>query len=120
MCLPIPYLSNQYEVNRHDCLPDWSYHPPSVNRERNFDEDDTYKKQLPYIPKHNANALLTIEYKNCFLNYQTNYTGIRYTMADESYKTNAFTIHNITLGYKLSLHKIKITPQIRIENLFDA
>ena len=93
---------------------------PSVNRERNFDEDDTYKKQLPYIPKHKANALLNIEYKNCFLNYQTNYTGIRYTMADESYKTNAYTIHNITIGYKLSLHKIKITPQIRIENLFDA
>ena len=41
-------------------------------------------------------------------------------MADESYKTNAYTIHNITIGYKLSLHKIKITPQIRIENLFDA
>ena len=40
---------------------------PSVNRERNFDEDDTYKKQLPYIPKHKANALLNIEYKNCFL-----------------------------------------------------
>jgi len=93
---------------------------PSINRERNFEEDNTYKKQLPYIPKHKSNCLLNLEYRKCFLNYQASYTGIRYTMADESYKTNDYTIHNATLGYKLSLHKINITPQIRVENLFDV
>ena len=93
---------------------------PSINRERSFEEDNTYKKQLPYIPKHKANCLLNLEYRKCFLHYQASYTGIRYTMADESYKTNDYTIHNATLGYKLSLYKVNITPQIRVENLFDV
>lgn len=94
---------------------------PSVSRERNFEEDATYKKQLPYIPLHKANARLGADYKNFFLSYYLNYTGVRYTTSDEEYSTNAYTVHNAELGCHRTLAgKYKLTAKIRVDNLFNA
>ncbi len=93
----------------------------SMNRERNFAEDNTYHKQLPYVPLHKANARLRVDYKNLFFTYLVNYTGERYTSADEAYSTNAYTIHDLELGYDIKLRKrYKLTPKLRVDNLFDT
>ena len=94
---------------------------PSVNRERNFEEDNTYLKQLPYIPLHKANMRLGGEYGNLFFSYQVCYTGKRYVTADESYETNAYTIHDVEAGYRFTVGgKYKLTPKLQVSNLFDA
>lgn len=94
---------------------------PSVNRERNFEEDNTYKKQLPYIPLNKANLRLGGDYKNLFFSYQICYTGVRYVTADESYHTNAYTIHDAEIGYHFKLRKkYKLTPKLQMSNLFNA
>lgn len=91
------------------------------NRERRFEEDATYGKQLPYIPLHKANTRWTASYKQAFVHYTLNYTGVRYTSEDESYKTNAYTIQNIEAGYHFAVKgSCRITPKISISNLFDA
>lgn len=93
----------------------------SINRERNFEEDGTFRKQLPYIPKHKANVRLVVDYKKFFANYGVNYTGIRFTTEDESYSTNAYTIHNAEVGYQWKLsRKCSITPKVSVNNLFNA
>lgn len=93
----------------------------SVNRERNFEEDNTFQKQLPYIPLHKANMRLGGEYKKLFFSYQVCYTGKRYVTADESYDTNAYTVHDVEVGYRLSVRgRYKLTPKLQISNLFDA
>lgn len=94
---------------------------PAINRERNFEEDNTYQKQLPYVPLHKANARLALDYKKLFFSYQTCYTGIRYTSADQSYQTNAYTIHDMEIGYDFKINKKqKLTPKFRINNIFNA
>lgn len=93
----------------------------SMNRERNFEEDGTYRKQLPYIPKHKANARITADYRGVYLNYGVNYTGIRYTTDDESYSTNAYVIHNAECGYEWTLSRgCIVTPKLTVTNLFNA
>ncbi len=94
---------------------------PSINRERNFEEDNTYKKQLPYVPLHKANARLSLDYGKLSFNYQVCYTGKRYTSADESYSTVAYTIHDVGLKYELFTKKhFKLTPRLSVNNLFNA
>ena len=94
---------------------------PSVNRERNFEEDNTYHKQLPYVPVHKANARLSVDWRKLSFSYQVCFTGRRYTSADESYYTTAYTIHDIELrSCFLVKKKFKLSPKLRINNLFDA
>lgn len=94
---------------------------PSINRERNFEDDNTYKKQLPYVPLHKANARLSVRYKGFSFSYQVCYTGKRYTSADESYSTTAYTIHDVELQKDFTVKKkYKLTPKLRVNNLFDA
>lgn len=94
---------------------------PSINRQQNFAEDDTYGKQLPYVPKHKGNLRFSGHYKKAELNYNVCHTGIRYVTSDESYHTNAYTIHNMDLGYHFKLRKnISISPKLKIENIFNA
>lgn len=94
---------------------------PSVNRERNFEEDDTYYKQLPYVPINKSNLRLAMSWRKLFLTYQVCYTGKRYTSADESYSTKAYTVHDMELKLEL-LHRrgYKITPKLRVDNIFNA
>ncbi|MEN6617928.1 MAG: TonB-dependent receptor plug domain-containing protein [Rikenellaceae bacterium] len=94
---------------------------PSINREENFDGDNTYLKQLPYIPLHKANARFSLDYKNFHFSYQVCYTGKRYTSADESYSTVAYTIHDTGVSYDFFInHRYKATPKLSVNNLFDA
>lgn len=93
----------------------------SLNRERRFEDDGSYRKQLPYIPKHKANIRLGADYKNAFFSYQLCYTGVRYTTQDESYSTNAYWVHDAEIGYKFTLaNRFSLTPKIRANNLLNT
>jgi len=94
---------------------------PSINRERNFEEDNTYHKQLPYIPLHKANARLAFEYGKYSFSYQVSHTGKRFTSSDESYSTRAYTVHDLELKMDyLFKGRYRLTPKLRVNNLFDA
>lgn len=94
---------------------------PSVNKEKRFEEDATYKKQLPYIPKNKANFRFSGDYKKLFFSYQICYTGVRYTTNDESYSTNAYWIHDAEIGYRFSIkNRFRLTPKIKANNLLNT
>ncbi|MGL5619644.1 MAG: TonB-dependent receptor, partial [Tannerellaceae bacterium] len=53
--------------------------------------------------------------------YIASFTDKRFTSADESYQTNAYTIHNAEAGYNLNLrNKQKLSFSLRVDNLFNA
>ncbi len=96
----------------------WS---PSVNRERNFGEDDTYKKQLPYIPRKKANGRAKVSFGRFSFAYHIAYTGTRFTTADESYRTAPYTVHDLQADYRIPLRsRHSLGLRLRIDNLFDA
>lgn len=92
----------------------------STNRQKRFAEDNSYKKQLPYIPRHKANIRLALDYRRAFFSYQMNYTGIRYTTEDQSYQTAAYWVHDTEIGYCFTLAKYSLTPKIRANNLLNT
>lgn len=84
--------------------------------------EKTQGRQLPYIPRNKWNVSYRLDYKDkLWFSYLISYTDKRYTSADESYETNAFTVHNAEAGYNLHLPKgKKMSFSVRADNLFDA
>ena len=84
--------------------------------------DNTKGKQLPYIPRNRWNAGYKLWVMDkIWGNYNASFTDVRYTSADESYETNAYTIHHIEVGYDFKLSKtVKSSLSLKVENLFDT
>lgn len=92
----------------------------SKNRNKNFEEDNTKGKQLPYIPLQKANARLSADWKNFQFAYNISYTDKRYITQDKSYETPGYTIHNAELSYNLTMrNRCKLSPKISVQNIFD-
>lgn len=92
----------------------------SKNKNKNFEEDNTKNKQLPYIPLQKANARFSTDWKNFQFAYNISYTDKRYVTQDKSYSTPSYVIHNAELSYNWKIRdKYKLTPKIAVQNLFD-
>jgi iron complex outermembrane receptor protein len=82
--------------------------------------DNSVGKQLIYVPVHQANGLLNMEWKTFYLSYQTSFTGKRHTTTDNSINAlSAFTLHNATLGKEFTIGKLETEWQVKVKNLFD-
>lgn len=83
---------------------------------------ENYKKQIIYIPKHKAGSTNSISFKNAQLQIQNNFTGKKYTTADnkERYALNEYILTNIKIGYTLNTQKISIQPLFAINNIFST
>lgn len=94
---------------------------PSTSRERAFDKDNSYKKQLPYIPINKANVRFGADYKKLFASWQIYYVDKRYTTSDNSRSTAAYTINDFEIGYNLTINKrIKMPIKLKASNLFNT
>ncbi|MGL4293044.1 MAG: TonB-dependent receptor plug domain-containing protein [Bacteroidales bacterium] len=85
-------------------------------------EDGTEGKQLPYVPRNRWSAGYRLDYRNSlWFHYNTSYTGVRFTSADESYQTNAYTLHNFEVGYLFRFaKKYSLGLSCKLENAFNA
>lgn len=93
----------------------------SRTRKKQHIDDGSYMMQIPYVPQQKWNARFALEYKQAFCSWQTTYIGKRYITTDQSYSTAPYTVHNLLIGYSRELRNgLKLTPQLRIDNLFDA
>jgi iron complex outermembrane receptor protein len=82
----------------------------------------TQGKQLPYVPRNRWNAGYHFAFKDkLWAHYNASFTDARFITADESYQTNAYTTHNIEVGYNLKLKRHKqLTFSLKVDNLFNA
>lgn len=93
----------------------------SRTRKKQHEDDHSYMKQIPYVPKYKWNMRLELNYKKGFLSCQTSYIGKRYITTDQSYATASYTVHNLLAGYQFEIGKrFTLTPQLRIDNLLDT
>ncbi len=106
--------------------------------EKLFLGDGSYGKQLPFIPVHSANILLSVSFRGFYLRFQNNSYSERFTMnsnqiglEDDSEDIGAGTgtsrmnwyypyyMNNLTIGKDLRLGKYSLSLDFRINNLFD-
>jgi outer membrane cobalamin receptor len=85
--------------------------------------DESYGKQLVYVPLHSGNALLHIGYEGFFVTYQYNYYGERFTTSSNNISKRdwlyPYHMNDISMGKNLDLKKIKLSAELKVYNLFD-
>lgn len=92
----------------------------SHTRTKQHKDDGSLLKQIPYVPKQKWNIRLSLDYKQAFLNFQTTYVGVRFITTDQSYFTYPYNVCNLQLGYTFALGRVILSPQVRIDNLFNT
>lgn len=78
--------------------------------------------QLMYIPVHKASVLIHVERKSWYTSYNYTYTSQRYTSSQEEHslhKLPAMSIHNISLGRRITLKGIKTDLRFQVNNLMN-
>jgi iron complex outermembrane receptor protein len=82
--------------------------------------DSSIGKQLPYVPPAMAAAVLSFGRKECFIEWNTTYTGLRYTLSDESDWLPGFSISNISAVCNLPLKRQRMRLQLSLNNIFNT
>lgn len=92
----------------------------SHTRTKQHVDDGSILKQIPYIPKQKWNVRFSGSYKRAFVNLQTTYVGVRYVTTDQSYFTYPYNVCNAQVGYTFAMGGVVLSPQIRIDNIFNT
>jgi len=106
--------------------------------ERLFLGDGSYGKQLPFLPVHSGNVLVSASWKGYYLRFQNTSYGERYTLSsndigtsDDSEEIGAgvstsrmnwyypYFMNNLTIGKDLQLKKYQLGIDFKVNNLFD-
>lgn len=122
-------LSQGFELNanvnytkgasRHYLYVNYAYTRSVNNSGRN---DGAHGMQLPYMPVNRWTAGYKYNLSDkLWAYYYAQFTDARYTSADQSYQTPAYTTHNTEVGYNLKFKKgIALSFSVKAENIFDA
>ncbi|MEZ5082149.1 MAG: TonB-dependent receptor [Bacteroidales bacterium] len=92
----------------------------STNQTQLSSVDDSYQKQLRYVPEHRFYTNLSARYKSWLLSYNQNITGLRYTTSDNSEFLEAYSLGNLTAGKKMNIKKVSLYCQVDVLNLWDT
>lgn len=92
----------------------------STNKKAKNETDDSFNKQLIYVPLHKLNYSISIIYKEFVFDYSYNYTGKRFTTSDNNWYLPANFISNISIAKKFILgNKTFIVGSFKVNNLLD-
>ncbi len=81
--------------------------------------DLSYKKQLIYVPKHSANAALSINYKKVGLHTIYHYTGKRFLNSDNTAYMPKFYTFDMTFDYGMQYKDYQILLALKVNNILD-
>jgi iron complex outermembrane receptor protein len=91
----------------------------STNENKVYNNDNSYKKQLIYVPVHRMFMNLFLSSYGYQLNYNFTLTGQRFTTSDNNQFLPWYTIHNLTIGKEFKIKKDAIGLQFDINNLLN-
>ena len=81
--------------------------------------NESYKKQLMYVPEHSGNILIRCDIKNSFISYSHVFTGERYVLRDNSEFLSAHNVGKLSLTHRIILNNYHITLLFDINNLWN-
>lgn len=112
----------KYTINQKQYLKfDGRYaYTQSTNRKQGAAFDDSYNKQLIYVPHHVVAT--NISYGNSFgyLRISRQYTGKQFITSDNKRALPAFKTLNVFLGTKIKVQKTGIDINLQAKNILDA
>jgi iron complex outermembrane receptor protein len=85
--------------------------------------DQSYGKQLVYIPLHSGNMLASFSYRDYFINYQYNAYSERFTTSSNDLSGRnwlyPYFMNNLSAGKAFTLKRLSFTAEFKIYNLFN-
>jgi iron complex outermembrane receptor protein len=85
--------------------------------------DESYGKQLPYIPVHSGNVMVNLSYRGFFLTWQHNSYSERYTTSSNDLTRRdwlyPYFMNDLIIGKDFRWNKVSFTAEFKIYNLFD-
>lgn len=85
--------------------------------------DQSYNKQLPYVPLHSGNVFGSFSWRSFSLAYQFNSYSKRYTTTSNDLSSRnyiyAYYMNSLSLGKKFRWKKVSLSTQLKIYNLFN-
>ncbi len=91
----------------------------STSEKKLYINDNSYKKQLIYVPVHRMFLNLSVSYRGYLLNYNFTLTGQRYTTSDNNQFLPWYLLHNLTIGKEFRMNKHAFNLQFDINNLWN-
>jgi outer membrane cobalamin receptor len=114
-------VSIEYARNRLNTLLNAGYSfTRAVSVGSKFENDLSAGKQLIYIPENQANLSLRIGFQKIYSSWVANFTGKRYTSADNSKYLTGYFINNLITGIKLPVKRSSIDLSFSVDNLFNV
>ncbi len=85
--------------------------------------DESYGKQLVYIPLHSGNMMMNLGYKNYFITYQYNAYSERYTTSSNDLSRRdwlyPYIMNDLSAGANFRIKKVRLSAEFKIYNLFN-
>ena len=89
------------------------------NEKQKSPNDESVGKQLIYVPKHSAGAILSASFGKAGFYYEHNYSGKRYISSDNLYSLDPFNTGNLGVSYLFSLSQALLTISFDIHNIWN-
>jgi len=91
--------------------------------ERSTWGDESYGKQLAFIPVHSGNLMVKLSYKKYFITYQHNSYSERYTTSSNDITQRdwlyPYFMNNMSMGKAFRYDNFKLSGELKIYNMFD-
>jgi len=85
--------------------------------------DESYGKQLPYIPVHSGNVMVNLSWQGFFLTWQHNSYSERYTTSSNDLTRRdwlyPYFMNDLIVGKDLRFGKVAVTAEFKVYNLFN-
>ncbi|NLL27466.1 MAG: TonB-dependent receptor plug domain-containing protein [Bacteroidales bacterium] len=85
--------------------------------------DESYGKQLVYIPLHSGNLLINLKYKGFYITYQHNSYSERFTTSSNDVSRRdwlyPYFMNDVIIGKEFNAKKIKISTEFKVYNILN-
>lgn len=86
--------------------------------------DGVSGRQLIYIPVHQANAYVYLDYRNYYLRWNMMVVGERTTSYNDTHDINntlpAYMLNDLSIGKSVKLSRTQLEVRLRVNNIFDV
>jgi outer membrane cobalamin receptor len=92
----------------------------ATTADSNIPNDAAIGKQLIYVPFHQANSAIQINYRMLYSSWGLSATGKRYLTVDNSDYLPGYLLNNLITGYRLNLKGTTFDLNFQVENIFNV
>ncbi len=92
----------------------------STNEVKQSENDQTFKKQLIYIPEHRYYVSETLIWKTFSVNYRQNFTGERFVTKDNEQALPGFQLADLSVSKRINFHQNMLDINVSVNNIWDT